>query len=42
MSFKNAILAENATVANVARTQNGMKALKSTLSNTTEIGRAHV
>ncbi len=37
MSFKNAILAETATTANVARTQNGMKALKSTLSNTTDL-----
>lgn len=37
MSFKNAILAENATVSNVARTTNGMKALKSTLSNTTDL-----
>lgn len=37
MSFKNAILAENATTANVARTKNGMKALKSTLSNTTDL-----
>lgn len=37
MSFKNAILAENATTSNVARTQNGMKALKSTLSNTTDL-----
>lgn len=37
MSFKNAILAENATTTNVARTQNGMKALQSTLSNTTDL-----
>lgn len=37
MSFKNAVLAQNATTANVARTQNGMKALKSSLSNTTDL-----
>ncbi len=37
MSFNNAILAENATVSNVARTTNGMKALKSTLSDTTDL-----
>ncbi len=37
MSFKNAILAETATTSNVARTTNGMKALKSTLSNTTDL-----
>lgn len=37
MSFKNAILAENATTSNDGRTQNGMKALKSTLSNTTDL-----
>ncbi len=37
MSFKNAVLAQNATTANVARTTNGMKALRSTLSNTTDL-----
>lgn len=37
MSFKNAIIAENASTANVARTWNGMKALKSSLSNTTDL-----
>jgi hypothetical protein len=37
MSFKNAILNETSRTANVARTQNGMKALKSTLSNTTDL-----
>lgn len=37
MSFKNAVLAQSATVANKARTTNGMKALKSSLSNTTDL-----
>lgn len=37
MSFKNAILSETSRTANVARTANGMKALKSTLSNTTDL-----
>jgi hypothetical protein len=37
MSFKNAILNETSRTSNVARTQNGMKALKSTLSDTTDL-----
>lgn len=37
MSFKNAVLAQNATRANTTRTTNGMKALKSSLSNTTDL-----
>lgn len=37
MSFKNAVLAQNGNRANAARTTNGMKALKSTLSNTTDL-----
>ena len=37
MSFKNAILNETSRTSNVARTTNGMKALKSTLSDTTDL-----
>jgi hypothetical protein len=37
MSFKNAVINSTSRTANVARTQNGMKALKSTLSNTTDL-----
>jgi len=37
MSFKSAVLNSSSRTANVARTQNGMKALKSTLSNTTDL-----
>lgn len=37
MSFKSAVLNSTASTANVARTTNGMKALQSTLSNTTDL-----
>ena len=37
MSFKSAVLNSAVTTENVARTTNGMKALKSTLSNTTDL-----
>lgn len=37
MSFKSAVLNSTASTSNVARTTNGMKALKSTLSNTTDL-----
>jgi hypothetical protein len=37
MSFKSAVINSSSRTANVARTQNGMKALKSTLSNTTDL-----
>lgn len=37
MSFKNAVLNSSASTANVARTTNGMMALASTLSNTTDL-----
>lgn len=37
MSFKSAVLNSSSRTANVARTKNGMKALKSTLSNTTDL-----
>lgn len=37
MSFKSAVLNSTASTANVARTTNGMKALASTLSNTTDL-----
>lgn len=37
MSFKSAILNSEVTTSNVSRTANGMKALKSTLSNTTDL-----
>ncbi len=37
MSFKNAVLNSTSATANVARTQNGMKALASSLSNTTDL-----
>ncbi len=37
MSFKSAVLNSTASTANLARTQNGMKALASTLSNTTDL-----
>jgi hypothetical protein len=37
MSFKNAVLNVTSRTENVTRTQNGMKALKSSLSNTTDL-----
>lgn len=37
MSFKSAVLNSTASTANIARTANGMKALQSTLSNTTDL-----
>ena len=37
MSFKSAVLNSTASTANVARTTNGMKALQSTLSHTTDL-----
>lgn len=37
MSFKSAVLNSTASTANVARTTNGMKALQSSLSNTTDL-----